>query len=324
MGKFSLPFSYWKVACVCLWGRKSGVALGVCERKKRWCLLASQTGVILLATPLLFLPSYLISVLPLIGWDGWEKKIRRQRLCRIFFSPFCRLLHRKRYWKPFMVQFLLFHLLICLEQLRRERTLDTDKHMLNVSCLYVALQLKYKAGVLLEWCSAIRTTSLTSSAAIYCKQENLHEAGQEKARVQRSPSFLHFRFLLCRFSLFPLLNHSLDLICSGLIYWFLGWETRSLLFVLKKKRKNGNMLFNSLFFIVPSLCKNCVHVSDYFFFWVKTALWCLQVTPDYKEHLTGINDWYLIFQSKHTPSRWKAHSCPSGLIHYLLYYYATL
>lgn len=66
-----------------------GLALGVCEKKKRWCLLASQTGVILLATPLLFLSSYLISVLPLIGWDGREKKIRRQRLCRFFFpTPF--------------------------------------------------------------------------------------------------------------------------------------------------------------------------------------------------------------------------------------------
>lgn len=181
-----------------------GLALGVCEKKKRWCLLASQTGVILLATPLLFLSSYLISVLPLIGWDGREKKIRRQCLCRFFFPPlFCRLLHRKRYWKPFMVQFLLFHLLICLEQLCRERTLDTDKHVLNAGCLYAGLPLKYKSGVLLEQCCDIHATN---TAFFLHNQQRFTVSRKKEGRKKhgckghRRLCFLHFHFFQCQFS----------------------------------------------------------------------------------------------------------------------------
>lgn len=41
---------------------RKGATISICEREKRWRLLAGQTGVILLAALLLFLSSYLISV----------------------------------------------------------------------------------------------------------------------------------------------------------------------------------------------------------------------------------------------------------------------
>lgn len=81
-------------------------------------------------------------------WAGrWERKMRRQRLWPYF--PFYRLLHRKRYWKPFMLHlwFPLFHPLTWLGQLLGEGALDTGKHMMSVSCLYVGLSLKYKSDV---------------------------------------------------------------------------------------------------------------------------------------------------------------------------------
>ena len=81
-------------------------------------------------------------------WAGrWERKMRRQRLWPYF--PFYRLLHRKRYWKPFMphLWFPLFHPLTWLGQLLGEGALDTGKHMMSVSCLYVGLSLKYKSVV---------------------------------------------------------------------------------------------------------------------------------------------------------------------------------
>lgn len=145
-----------------------------------------------------------------------------------FFPPlFCRLLHRKRYWKPFMVQFLLFHLLICLEQLCRERTLDTDKHVLNVGCLYAGLPLKYKSGVLLEQCCDIHATNTafflhaTQSATIYCKQE---KGGKEKAWVQRSPSPLFFTLSFLSVSVFFTyqISHLISFTHSDLRYRFLG------------------------------------------------------------------------------------------------------
>lgn len=142
-----------------------------------------------------------------------------------FFPPlFCRLLHRKRYWKPFMVQFLLFHLLICLEQLCRERTPDTDKHVLNAGCLYAGLPLKYKSGVLLEQCCDMHATNTasflhaTQSATIYCKQE---KGGKEKAWVQRSPSPLFFTLSFLSVSVFFTLTKS--------VIWFHSltqiWDT---------------------------------------------------------------------------------------------------
>lgn len=81
-------------------------------------------------------------------WAGrWERKMRRQRLWPYF--PFYRLLHRKRYWKPFMphLWFPLFHPLTWFGQLLGEGALDTGKHMMSVSCLYVGLSLKYKSVV---------------------------------------------------------------------------------------------------------------------------------------------------------------------------------
>lgn len=112
-------------------GRKR-VTISNCEKEKRWRLLASQTGVILLATLLLFLSSYLISV-PL--WLGGIVGEENEETAFMAVFSFYRLLHRKRYWKAFMVRlwFPLFHPLICLEQLLWEGTLDTDKHMMNVS-----------------------------------------------------------------------------------------------------------------------------------------------------------------------------------------------
>lgn len=49
--------------------------ISICEKEKKWRLLASQTGVILLAILLLFLTSYLISVpLRLGGIVGEENE----------------------------------------------------------------------------------------------------------------------------------------------------------------------------------------------------------------------------------------------------------
>lgn len=126
--------------------RRKRATISICEKEKRWRLLASQTGVILLATLLLFLSSYLIRV-PL--WLGGIVGEENEETAFMAVFSFYKLLHHKRYWKPFMVHlwFPLFHPLICLEQLLRERTPDTDKHMMNASCLYVGLSLKYKSVV---------------------------------------------------------------------------------------------------------------------------------------------------------------------------------
>lgn len=148
MGRFSdrgvhSGFSIEKYRSVLPLGGK-GLPLVICEKEKRWCLLASQTGVILLATLLLFLSSYLISARLWLGRIVGEQN--EETAFMAVFS-FYRLLHRKRYWKPFMLhlRFPLFHPLICLRQLLWERTLDTDKYMMNISCLYVCLSLKYKS-----------------------------------------------------------------------------------------------------------------------------------------------------------------------------------
>lgn len=93
--------------------------------EKKWRLLASQTWVILLAALLLYLSSYLINVLLWLGGTVGEEN--EETAFMAVFS-FYRLLHRKRYWKPFMVHLRLplFHPLICLRQLLREGTLDTN------------------------------------------------------------------------------------------------------------------------------------------------------------------------------------------------------
>lgn len=130
-------------------GRKRAT-ISICEKEKRWRLLASQTGVILLSTLLLFPSSYLISVLLWLG--GIVREENEETAFMAVFS-FYGLPHRKRYWKPFMVhlRFPLFHPLICLEQLLREKTLDTDKHMTNISCLHVGL------SDINQWCASNNT-----------------------------------------------------------------------------------------------------------------------------------------------------------------------
>lgn len=62
-GALHLDFSIGKYSSICHWGGWGEAAISICESEKRWRLLASQTGVILLAPLLLFLSSYLISVL---------------------------------------------------------------------------------------------------------------------------------------------------------------------------------------------------------------------------------------------------------------------
>lgn len=94
-------------------------------RAKKVCLLASQAGVILLAPLLLFLSSYLISVCLWLGGFVWEEN--EETAVMAIFS-FYKLLHRQRYWKPFMLHLRvpLFHPLICLKQLLRERGRKVD------------------------------------------------------------------------------------------------------------------------------------------------------------------------------------------------------
>lgn len=58
-----LHFSVGKYSSICHWWVGGKATISICESEKRWRLLASQTGVILLAPLLLFLSSYLISVL---------------------------------------------------------------------------------------------------------------------------------------------------------------------------------------------------------------------------------------------------------------------
>lgn len=94
--------------------------ISICESEKRWRLLASQTRVILLAPLLLFLSSYLISVLLWLG--GFVQEKNEETAVMAIFS-FYKLLHHEGYWKPFMLHLPvpLFRPLICLKQLLRER-----------------------------------------------------------------------------------------------------------------------------------------------------------------------------------------------------------
>lgn len=199
-----------------------------------------------------------------------------------------------------MVQFLLFHLLICLEQLRRERTLDTDKHVLNAGCLYAGLPLKYKSGVLLEQCCDIHATNTafflhaTQSATIYCKQE---KGGKEKAWVQRSPSSLFFTLSFLSVFVFSLTKsviwfHSLTQIWDTdfWVEWLhpIAWEMTSLL--KTKLKKNNKIKYNFFLFYIVKI----ISMLETFF----GEVWNY---PDYRGHLT---DWYLIYffsaLSKHT------------------------
>lgn len=112
--------------CRTIWhlgGKKATISIS--ESGKRWCLLASQTGVILLAPLLLFLSSYLISVLLWLGGLVWEEN--EETVVMAIFS-FYKLLHHERYWKPFMLHLRVpvFHPLICLKQLLRERGRKVD------------------------------------------------------------------------------------------------------------------------------------------------------------------------------------------------------
>lgn len=117
-----LHFSNGKYSNICHWGKKATIS--ICESKKV-CLLASQAGVILLAPLLLFLSSYLISVCLWLGGFVWEEN--EETAVMAVFS-FYKLLHRERYWKPFMLHLRvpLFHPLICLKQLLRERGRKVD------------------------------------------------------------------------------------------------------------------------------------------------------------------------------------------------------
>lgn len=116
-GEISWPhshFSFGKCSVAFAFGKKRAT-ISIFERQKRWRLLASQTAVILLATVLLFLSSYLISV-PL--WLGGIVREENEETAFMAVFSFYRLLHRKRYWKAFMphLQVPLFHPLICLKQ----------------------------------------------------------------------------------------------------------------------------------------------------------------------------------------------------------------
>lgn len=147
-----LHFSIEKYSTIWHLGGKKAT-ISICESRKRWCLLASQTGVILLAPLLLFLSSYLISVLLWLGVLVWEEN--EETVVMAIFS-FYKLLQRKRYWKPFMLHLRvpLFHPLICLKQLLREREGEKwTRLMMNVSCLHVRLSLTCKAVVCKGQCA---------------------------------------------------------------------------------------------------------------------------------------------------------------------------
>lgn len=116
---FTYTFLWESTAAFAVGGGKKAT-ISICESEKRWCLLASQRGVILLAPLLLFLSSYLISVLLWLG--RFVQEGNEETAVMAIFS-FYKLLHHERYWKPLVLHLRvpLFHPLICLKQLLRER-----------------------------------------------------------------------------------------------------------------------------------------------------------------------------------------------------------
>lgn len=141
----SLTLFYRKVQQRFPLGRKKATII-ICKREKRWRLLASQRGVILLAPLLLFLSSYLISILLWLG--GFVREEIEEPAVMAIFS-FLQASSPREILKGFHAT--LTSPLISstyLSQAITEREGEKwTQSMMNVSWLHVRLALKCKAAV---------------------------------------------------------------------------------------------------------------------------------------------------------------------------------
>lgn len=122
------PALYRKVFA--FWRKRA--AISICEKGKEMVLVSSQTGVILLASLLLLLSSYLISGPPWLG--GFVGEENEETAFMVVFFPFSSCsatrdiesLSWYTYDSPYFI-----HLFVSSNYSKRENTPDTEKQMTN-------------------------------------------------------------------------------------------------------------------------------------------------------------------------------------------------